>query len=92
MEVDVRTDILVERDRETVAGYSADPANAPQLETTYTWESVEGGSTRMTLRNRGTPSGFSRWLAPFMARAMRNANTKDLAALRKILTEQVASL
>src|SRR4051794_23276349 len=25
------------------------------METTYTWESVAGGGTRMTLRNRGTP-------------------------------------
>jgi len=29
------------------------------METTYMWEPVEGG-TRMTLRNRGNPSGFAR--------------------------------
>jgi hypothetical protein len=39
----------------------------------------------MTLRNRGTPSGFSRWLAPFLASAIRRANRKDLAALKKRL-------
>lgn len=54
------------------------------METTYEWEPVEGG-TRMTLRNRGTPSGFSRIAAPFMARAMRRANEKDLAALKQLL-------
>jgi hypothetical protein len=39
----------------------------------------------MTLRNRGLPSGFSRVMAPFMAGAMRCANQKDLAALKRVL-------
>lgn len=30
------------------------------METTYTWGDVPGGRTRMTLRNRGEPSGYSR--------------------------------
>lgn len=55
------------------------------METTYTWESTEQGGTRMTLRNRGTPAGFSRLAAPFMAMAMRRANRKDLARLKKLL-------
>ena len=55
------------------------------METTYTWEPVDEGSTRMTLRNRGEPSGFSKVTAPFMAIAMRRANRQDLAALRRIL-------
>ena len=54
------------------------------METTYEWEPA-GSGTRMTLRNRGTPSGFASITAPFMARAMRRANEKDLAALKQLL-------
>jgi uncharacterized protein YndB with AHSA1/START domain len=55
------------------------------METTYTWEPLDAGATRMTLRNRGRPSGFSAVAGPFMAGAMRRANRKDLAALRERL-------
>ena len=55
------------------------------METTYTWEDVAPGSTRMTLRNRGQPSGFSTVVAPFMAAAMRRATRKDLLALKELL-------
>ena len=55
------------------------------METSYTWESTPEGFTRMILRNRGIPTGFSRWMAPFMARAMRRANKKDLACLKALL-------
>ena len=55
------------------------------METTYTWSATDDGKTRMTLRNRGEPTGFSKVVAPFMARAMRRANRKDLAKLRSIL-------
>ena len=55
------------------------------METTYTWEALASGGTRMTLRNRGAPSGFSRLLAPMMALAMRRANRKDLARLAALL-------
>lgn len=55
------------------------------METTYTWEKVTERQTRMTLRNRGTPSGFSKIFAPFMAFAMRRENKKDLSRLKRIL-------
>jgi len=55
------------------------------METTYIWETTTTGGTRMTLRNRGTPTGFSKLVAPFMGRAVRSANRKDLAALKTLL-------
>jgi uncharacterized protein YndB with AHSA1/START domain len=54
------------------------------MRTTYTWAPVDGG-TRMTLRNTGSPTGFSKVSAPVMATAMRRATTKDLARLKGIL-------
>jgi hypothetical protein len=142
-DVDVVTETLIERPRELVAAYAADPTNAPSwyvniksvewitvpplalgsrvafvahflgrrlaytyeitewtpgerlvmttsegpfpMETTYTWTSVDAARTLMTLRNRGTPSGFSKGAAPFMAAAMRSANRKDLARLKTLL-------
>src|SRR3954466_10098322 len=143
MAVDVLTDVLIDRPREEVAAYAAEPTNAPEwyentrsvdwespapvaegsrmafvasflgrrleytyevvelvpgdrlvmrtaegpfpMETTYTWTPAGDGATRMTLRNRGEPAGFSKVAAPLMAGAMRRANTKDLAALRRLL-------
>jgi uncharacterized membrane protein len=143
MEVDVSTEIAIQRPRTEVAAYASNPDNAPAwyaniksvewktsppakvgsqiafvahflgrrmaytyevvelvpgerfvmrtaqgpfpMETTYTWDTLAGGGTRMTLRNRGTPTGFSKFVAPFMARAVRGANRKDLAALKKLL-------
>jgi hypothetical protein len=55
------------------------------METTYTWEPIADGATRMTLRNRGNPSGFSRVAGPVMERAMWRATSKDLARLKEIL-------
>jgi uncharacterized membrane protein len=59
------------------------------METTYTWEDTPRGSTKMTLRNRGEPSGFSTLAAPIIARAMRRANGKDLQRLKKLLESQI---
>jgi uncharacterized protein YndB with AHSA1/START domain len=55
------------------------------METTYTWQDAGDGATRMTLRNRGEPSGFQKVAAPVMARAMRRAMGKDLERLGAIL-------
>jgi Polyketide cyclase / dehydrase and lipid transport len=55
------------------------------METTYTWADDRRGGTRMTLRNRGEPSGFSGLAAPLLAGAMRRANRKDLERLKRIL-------
>jgi uncharacterized membrane protein len=143
MTVDVQTETFINRPRDEVAVYAADPTNAPQwyvniksvewktappvslgsrlafvaqflgrqleytyevvdlvpgerlvmrtaqgpfpMETTYTWESAGDAGTRMTLRNRGEPSGFAKVGAPVMAAAMRRANRKDLAELKRIL-------
>jgi len=143
MSVDVLTEITITRPADVVAGYAADPSNAPAwyaniesaewrtepplragskvaftarflgrhlaytyqiteyvpaerlvmrtaqgpfpMETTYTWQPVDDNATRMTLRNRGEPAGFSRLATPFMAAAMRRANRKDLVRLRRIL-------
>lgn len=57
------------------------------METTYTWADAGEGATRMTLRNRGEPVGFKRVAAPLMVRAMRRANAKDLATLKRILED-----
>ena len=58
------------------------------MRTTYTWQPVDAGSTRMTLRNRGRPAGFSRLVAPFMAIGVRRANRADLEALRRLLEQR----
>jgi hypothetical protein len=57
------------------------------METTYTWEETPDGGTRMTLRNRGEPSGFASVAAPLMERAIRRANRKDLARLKELLED-----
>jgi uncharacterized membrane protein len=146
MNVDVVTEVVINRPPSIVAAFSVDPSNAPAwydnidsvewktspplrvgsqvefvarflgrtlrytyefvehiegrrlvmrtkqgpfpMETTYTWEPEPDDSTRMTLRNRGEPAGFSKVMAPLMKPAMRRANRKDLSKLKAILESQ----
>ena len=55
------------------------------METTYTWKSVGDKATLMTLRNTGSPTGFSKLFAPFMELMMKKANLKDLKKIKEIL-------
>lgn len=55
------------------------------METTYEWEQKSASSTIMTLRNRGSPTGFSKLASPMMSRAIRKATEKDLAAIKSLL-------
>jgi uncharacterized protein YndB with AHSA1/START domain len=140
--VNVQTDIHIDRPRADVAGFAADPDNAPRwyvnihssqrldggplgtgskvaftakflgrelnytyefveyvpgeklvmrtdqgpfpMQTTYTWTD-DGGGTRMTLGNSGSPSGFSRLAGLVMEPMMRRENRKDLERLKAIL-------
>ena len=83
-----RTISYVYEVREDVAGerFVMSMAEGPlRMETTYVWSDAPGGGTRMTLRNRGEPSGFAAIAAPLLARAMRRANEGDLSRLKSLL-------
>lgn len=55
------------------------------METTYTWTAVDDNTTKMTLRNSGLPTGFSKLIAPFITMMMRKANNNDLKKLKHLL-------
>jgi hypothetical protein len=57
------------------------------METTYTWSDAETG-TRMTLRNRGGPTGLARLLHPLMAASVRRSTRRDLERLKHILDRE----
>jgi len=52
------------------------------METTYTWADEGDGATKMSLRNRGRPSGIWRLMAPVMTASVRRATSGDLTALK----------
>jgi len=55
------------------------------MATTYTWRAVGERATHMVLRNHGEPAGFSRLVAPLIARAIRRAMNQDLGNLKQLL-------
>ena len=55
------------------------------METTYTWTAIDENTTKMTLRNKGNPTGFSKLLSPLMASMMLKANRKVLLNIKRIL-------
>ena len=57
------------------------------METTYAWDDARDGVTKMSLRNRGEPSGFAAVTAPVMALALRRANEADLRRLKELLED-----
>ena len=58
------------------------------METRYEWRSLGASRAEMTLRNRGEPNGFSRFLGPLVSFAMRRANGNDLARLKARLERE----
>ncbi|MCX2966557.1 SRPBCC family protein [Gordonia aquimaris] len=57
------------------------------METTYSWEPLATDATRMTLRNRGQPTGFGAAVALLMGPAIRWANRKDLRRIKAVLED-----
>jgi hypothetical protein len=60
------------------------------METIYTWKSIEGNITRMSLQNKGNPAGLSKLLTPLFSFAIRKANNKDLQRLKQIMEKECA--
>jgi len=144
--IDVSTEIDINCSRDKVAGYSANPDNAPKwyvniqaakwktprplkvgsqivfkarflgkalvyiyeiseyaaeqkmvmktimgpfpMETIYTWKTIEGNGTRMSLQNKGNPTGLNKLLTPLFSFAIKKANNKDLQRLKQIIERE----
>lgn len=55
------------------------------METVYQLQAMGPEKTRFCLINRGEPKGFVGVVAPVMIAAMKAANQKDVAALKRVL-------
>jgi uncharacterized membrane protein len=55
------------------------------MQTTYAWTPEGQASTKMVLRNTGSPTGFSKLAGAVMAPMMRRAMRKDLRKLKELL-------
>lgn len=62
------------------------------METIYEWSKIDNQNTKMTLRNRGFPTGFSKLLSPFMSMMMKKNMKNDLKLLKSILEEGAKSI
>lgn len=55
------------------------------LETIYTWQSIDGNITRMSLQSRASTKGLSILLAPFLIFILKKIHNKDLQRLKHII-------
>lgn len=55
------------------------------LETRYTFESLDGGRTRVTQRHSARPAGFAQLASRVLMYAMHRPNAKDLELLKALL-------
>jgi len=60
------------------------------METIYTWKSIDGNVTRVSLRSKGSPVGLSKLLTPLFSFAIKKANNKDLQRLKQIIEKECA--
>jgi polyketide cyclase/dehydrase/lipid transport protein len=58
------------------------------MEMIYTWKSIDGNITRMSLQSKGSPEGLSKLLTPLFSFAIRKANNKDLQRLKQIIEKE----
>ena len=58
------------------------------LTTEYVWVSTKQDHTKMTIKNSGHPTGFSRYVKPVLRWSMNRANQRDLRLLKSILEKQ----
>ncbi|MDQ3987296.1 MAG: hypothetical protein M3280_12470 [Actinomycetota bacterium] len=80
MEVDIQTEIEINRPRPEVAADAMDPETAPRW-----YENIESVEWKTPKPIRVGSNGFSKVTAPLMKLGMRRANRKDLKRVKSIL-------